>query len=201
MRYFASLLLIGFLLVGGGLLLQSDRPLSQHMTLYLTRFYIQAGQPDEARTLLDTLSGDASFPPDENAPFWYERQARLYALLYDYDAALKDVNAALEITDSQQVSAARRADLYTHRGEVYLLRYEWDAALTDFNQALAIAPQHADTFFQRGVLYYTMAQRENALSDFEQYQALAPDGQYSEQAATYSKSIRAELDALNPAQD
>ncbi len=200
MRYFASLVLIGFLLTGSSLLLQSDVALSQHVSVHLARLYIQAGQPDKARTLLNRLD-DRGFPPDSNATLWYERRARLYAMLYDYDAALTDVNAALEIANRQQGSADRLSDLYTHRGEIYLLRYEWDAALADFDQALAIAPNHADAYFQRGVLYYTMAQREDALQDFEQYQALAPNGQHSTQAATYSESIRAELNALNPPQN
>jgi tetratricopeptide (TPR) repeat protein len=197
MHCLTSILLIGFLLSGSNLILESDITLSQHAKLHLTRLSIHAGQPDAARMLLGTLN-EERFSAGDNATILHTERARLYALLYDYDAALNDVNAAIEIADRQQASAEQLAAFYTHRGEIYLLRYEWDAALTDFNRALELSPDYADAHFQRGVLYYTMAQRDNALDDFRQYRQLAPDGTYSDQVATYIESIQAEIEALNP---
>jgi hypothetical protein len=124
------------------------------------------------------------------------RRAQLYALTFDYDSAIADMDAAIEIAEANDVSNEQLAELYTLRGEIIFLIYEWDRVLENFNTALELDPDYAPAYFQRGVLYYTMTERENALADFQHYLELDPDGQYAEQAQQYIDSIQLELDAL-----
>lgn len=123
-------------------------------------------------------------------------RARLYALAFDYDSAIADVDTAIALAEENALSNETLAELYTRRGEFILLLYEWDRALADFNHALALAPDYAPAYFQRGVLYYTMAQRERALADFQAYLERQPDGELTAQARQYIESIQIELEAL-----
>jgi tetratricopeptide (TPR) repeat protein len=124
------------------------------------------------------------------------KRAQLYALAFDYDSAISDINIAIELAEENELDNTILAELYTIRGEIIFLIYEWDRVLDNFNTALELDPNYAPAYFQRGVLYYTMAQREEALNDFKTYLELAPEGNYAEQTEGYIDSIQIELDAL-----
>ncbi len=134
-------------------------------------------------------------------------RAKLYSLVSNYDAAIKDINQAFEIikwrtSEYTWINSSTLAELYTLRGQMYLNLYEWDQSLEDYNTALELNPDYAEAYFQRGVLYYSILQtgqelREEALADFRHYLDLVPDGPYAEQAERYAETIEAELAALN----
>lgn len=132
----------------------------------------------------------------------YTKRAHRYALNNDFDAALADINTALDIyydsVDSPfNIDPDVLAPLFVQRGQIYLLLYEWDNVLDDYNTALQIDPDYADPYYYRGVLYYSVRfERENAIPDFERYLELAPDGLLADKAAQYLTDIRAELEAL-----
>jgi tetratricopeptide (TPR) repeat protein len=123
-------------------------------------------------------------------------RAQLYALSFDYDSAIADMDAAIELAEANEVSDEQLAELYTLRGEIIFLIYEWDRVLENFNTALELAPDYPPAYFQRGVLYYTMTERENALADFQHYLEIAPDGEYAAEAQRYTDSIQLELESL-----
>lgn len=124
------------------------------------------------------------------------RRAQLYALAFDYDSAIADMDAAIEIAEANNASDTQLAELYTLRGEIIFLIYEWDRVLDNFNTALEFDPDYAPAYFQRGILYYTMAQRESALADFQHYLEIAPDGDDAAEAQRYIDSIQIELESL-----
>lgn len=132
----------------------------------------------------------------------YTHSARLHALNNDFDAALADINTALEryydsVDSPFDVDPAILAPLFVQRGQIHLFLYEWDKVLEDYNTALQINPQYADPYYYRGVLYYSVRfEREKAIPDFERYLELAPDGELAEKAQKYLTDIRAELEAL-----
>lgn len=121
-------------------------------------------------------------------------RARLHALLFDYTAAITDLNTALELQPDD-------SRLLRWLGEMHLLTYEWDEAESYFSQAIDSAPHIAANYYQRGILRYTMARREDALTDFQQAYSLAPFSELAQSALNYIASIQQEIDALKPPSD
>jgi tetratricopeptide (TPR) repeat protein len=110
--------------------------------------------------------------------FWYGKRAQFYALDFDYQAALRDVDRAID--------ADPENPLYpTLKGEVYLLLYEWNNAKAAFDAAIALDPDFALAYFQRGILLSTMTDIEGANADFSMYLALEPRGVYAEMVRQY----------------
>jgi tetratricopeptide (TPR) repeat protein len=123
-------------------------------------------------------------------------RAQIYALAFDYDSAIADMDEAITLAERGQSLSYTLPELYTIRGQIIFLLYEWDRVLENFNHAIELDPNYAPAYFERGVLYYTMTQRENALADFQHYLELEANGLYAEEAAQYIESIEIELEAL-----
>lgn len=157
----------------------------------LAWLYVHIGQPEtgfkQMQALIDAVLADEQYANLRAGV--YAKRAQLYALTFDYDAAVDDMDTALSY-------APHDPALYVLRGQMVLLTYEWDAVLADYNKALMLDPLFAEAYFYRGVLFYSQGPRERALEDFEMYLRLDFDGVHSEEAARYVESIRVELDAL-----
>ncbi len=161
--------------------------------------YWQQGQTAQALSLIQASQEMFESQPYE-ASALLATQAQLYALAFDYDAAVNAVDEAINTyrrTAYVAYAPSHMAKLYTLRGQMVLLLYEWDAVLSDYNTALSIAPFYSPAYFHRGVLFYTMGPRERALEDFQRYLSLAPTGFWAGQATDYIQRIEAELQALN----
>lgn len=171
---------------------------NNEVTVNLAWVLVQRGETQSAFELLNTLLETAIV--DEqifSELFALRARAWLYALTFDYDNAIADMNTAIDIAEANDdISASRLAELYTTRGEIVFLIYEWDRVEDNFNTAIELDPEHAPAYFQRGILFYTVTRREDAQADFETYLELAPDGIYAEQATSYIESIDIELEAL-----
>lgn len=157
--------------------------------------YLKMGSPEYATSIFDFAISEA------NSPDWYRaillsRRAQLYALAFDYDSAIADMDTAIELAEENDLDNTTLAELYTIRGEIIFLIYEWDRVLDNFNHAIELDPTYAPAYFQRGILYYTMTLREEALADFQTYLELEPDGIYADQAQDYIDSIQIELETL-----
>lgn len=170
--------------------------------------YMQIGEEDKE---FDTGAGSSwmvILSGDEGEKIQaLSMRAQLYELASDYDAAIQDMNEAIETSYEElprpiTISDSDRAELHTLRGQMYLNIYEWDNALADFNTALELAPDYADAYYERGLLYYSILQtgqelRDEALADFQHYLNLASAGQHTDEARRYIETIEAAMAALN----
>ena len=156
--------------------------------------------------LYHSRSGDAPITPADlthSAQTITENveHARQYALASQPDAAIAELDSAIEQAQRYALPAHERARLYTLRGRMVLMLYEWDRVLDDYNIALDIAPDYAEAYFYRAILYYSAMpgglNREDALADFEHYLRLEPDGPHAADAALHAESIRLQLEALS----
>jgi tetratricopeptide (TPR) repeat protein len=155
--------------------------------------YLQMGSPEYATSIFDFAIENTA---ESYLPTLFSHRAQLYALAFDYDSAIADIDSAIESAEENDFDNITLAELYTLRGEIIFLIYEWDRVLDNFNYAIELDPSYAPAYFQRGILYYTMAQRELALADFETYLELIPEGEYAEQAQDNIESIQIEIDTL-----
>jgi tetratricopeptide (TPR) repeat protein len=177
-------------------------PLEQ-VSAKLAWLYLQNGQTEEAIELMNgtvTYSNEYISSSDGTLQIpsvtALTLRAQIYALAFDYDSAIADMDEAIAVAEEYELANNRLAHLYTERGKIIFLLYEWDRVLENFNHAIELDPNYAPAYFERGVLYYTMTQRENALADFQHYLELEPDGLHAEEAAQYIESIEIELEAL-----
>ncbi|MEO1164233.1 MAG: hypothetical protein AAFV98_10645 [Chloroflexota bacterium] len=158
---------------------------------------LQRGETANAFETINTLLAIAVENEDTLSEiFLMQSRAWLYALDFDYDSAIADMDVAIELAENSDVTGLLLPELYTTRGEIVFLIYEWDRVEDNFNTAIELEPAYAPAYFQRGILFYTVARREDAQADFETYLELAPDGIYVEQATSYIESIEIELEAL-----
>lgn len=174
---------------------ENTRLIQTNLQGNLAYAYLQLDQAEKAFTLMNQVVEAAkTFTYKQFSIDALFKRAELYSLVSNYDDAIDDLSAAIEL-------APQDPELYILRGQMYLNLYEWDKSLEDFNAAIELAPRYADAYFQRGVLYYSILQtgqelREEALADFQHYLELAPDGEHAEQAREYAAQIEAELAAL-----
>lgn len=165
----------------------------------------QLGNVEEAFTLLD-LSID-NFEISRNVAT-YVMRAHLYAMNFDYDSAIEDMDTIISYMtmhleeNSWQANpyifntSPRLQHLYKFRGDIIMLIYEWNRALENYDKAIELAPDYAEAYYRRGILLYTMVERENAIEDFETYMEFEPEGEFAESAQAYINSIQTEIQAL-----
>jgi tetratricopeptide (TPR) repeat protein len=99
--------------------------------------------------------------------------------LGDYDAAIDDASAAIDITPSYAYAYVLRGDALGQLGF-------FEQAIDDYNQAILNSPTYTYAFVQRGYAYYEIGEVDTALDDLEL--ALANDSTYS-----YAYSTRARI--------
>lgn len=167
-----------------------DTPPRPEPAVNLAWLYLTLGHQQRAFNVLEQADESLSaHSPSANRIDFLTRRAQLFALGFEYDAAIADVDAAIALAPDDPA-------LHVLRGQMVILLYEWDRVLENYNHALEIDPLFADAVYFRGVLYYSVLARDEALADFERYIQLAPQGAHAIEAARYIDSIRAELDAL-----
>lgn len=153
----------------------------------LAWIYLQQGNQGRALTLLDNIiqhTQSAELQADALA-----RRSYLLSLAFDYEAAIQDIDRAIEMYP-------QNPEYHLRRGQVIMLLYEWDNVMASYNTALELRPDYADAYFYRGVLFYSVLERRLALADFKKYLSLTPGGLLTEQAEQYIRSIQQELSSL-----
>lgn len=139
----------------------------------------KAGRPEQAMLLLQrSIARNLNRGTSADRAFWYGKRAQFYALDFDFQAALRDLDQAIALDPENPL-------YFTRKGEVYLLLYEWNNAKDAFDAAIALDPEFALAYFQRGILLSTMTEIEAANADFAMYLALEPRGVYAELARQY----------------
>lgn len=182
-----------------GLNISNDQWGKVELAANLAWAYIQEGNNERAFALFDQLweeINDKEYPYQKAVITFFQSRAKLYALVFDYTAAILDIDTAIEEAKSYSLDKKSLSLLYKQRGDIIMLIYEWNRALEDYNTAIELDPDYAESYYRRGILLYTMVEREDAIIDFERYLELDPEGQFAESATEYIDNIQTELDAL-----
>ena len=77
----------------------------------------------------------------------------------NYEAALEDLNKAIELNNNESA-------LYDYRGYIYLHMYKFHKAIKDFNKAIEIDPENIDALIHRGISNYCIRHFMLALRDY-----------------------------------
>jgi tetratricopeptide (TPR) repeat protein len=118
-------------------------------------------------------------------PEHYDRRAAAYDDAENYEAALQDLNKAVELSDY------KNGTFFYHRGQVYSHAGFESYALEDLNEAIRLGVVNASVFGYRGAAYRDLQKPVKALVDFQS--ALALYGEGSEGA----QFCQEEIDALS----
>jgi Tfp pilus assembly protein PilF len=96
----------------------------------------------------------------------YAERATQHLASGDYDRAIADLDAALELDP--------RAESYYNRGLAYFSKNAIDRAIADWNTAINLDPRNARSFRQRGNAYYTKGDFNLAVADYNRAIELEP---------------------------
>lgn len=158
------------------------------------RRFSQSILPLLVLTAVPMLAAQRQSPCQPCETLFHRLRSQLYALIFRYDEAIADMDAAIALDPDNPA-------LYVERGQRILLLYEWDRVLVDYNRALELDPLYADAYYYRGILYASVPEgidaRRLALADFERYLELAPDDQHTADATRYAAEIQAQLSTLD----
>jgi len=98
----------------------------------------------------------------------YNDRGYAYLNLGNLDAAIADLNKALEINPELALA-------YSNRGGAYLTLGNLDAAMADLNKALEINPELALAYSNRGGAYLNLGNYEAAMADFNKALEINPE--------------------------
>jgi serine/threonine-protein kinase len=130
----------------------------------------------------------------------YAQRAHCYWMLNDHDAALVDLNQAIQLDPNYPWLRVRRGALHQDRKEL-------DEALVDFNQAVEMNPKYILAMEYRAETLYKLGRRAEALADLAEAMKLNPEGQQAVRILNrramwyyfnkeYLKAIKDHMDAL-----
>jgi len=88
------------------------------------------------------------------------------------EAALKDVNHAIELHGSDAVA-------FCNRGVIYEKKKDTDRALKDYSKAIELNPDYAPAYYNRGSLYADIEVIDKAIMDYSKAISLDPDSTLS----------------------
>jgi tetratricopeptide (TPR) repeat protein len=90
----------------------------------------------------------------------------------DHNSPERTISRCTEVINrGDQVTAARRADAYRHRGDAYLFNGKVDLAIADLTEAIRLKPS-ADAYTSRGAAYYQKGDVARAKADWAQAERL-----------------------------
>lgn len=100
-------------------------------------------------------------------PLAYNNRGHYYRQISQYEKALADYNAALEINPDYHLSLNNRGKVYFDQGKV-------DLALADFNRCLSLAPEFPGALANRGAALASKGRTGEALRDLDKALSLDP---------------------------
>jgi tetratricopeptide (TPR) repeat protein len=104
-----------------------------------------------------------------DAPAVLTNRAFIYITRGRYDAALADLNKAIELFPPAASAHARY-----YRGFTFLKRKEYPQAMSDLNDAVKLDPNNPDPYLARGELEQAQQQYDAALRDYDEFSKRAP---------------------------
>jgi len=84
------------------------------------------------------------------------------------EAALKDINHAIELHGNDAVA-------FCNRGVIYEKMKDTDRAIKDYNKAIELNPDYAPAYYNRGSLYATIEVIDKAIMDYSKALSLDPN--------------------------
>jgi len=99
-----------------------------------------------------------------DAPVVLTNRAWVYITRNRYDAALADLNKAIDLFPP---AAAARARFY--RGFTFFKLKDYAPAMSDLNEAVKVEPNNPDPYLARGELEQAQQQYDAALRDFDEF--------------------------------
>jgi tetratricopeptide (TPR) repeat protein len=112
---------------------------------------------------------NASLKIEPNAPVVLTNRAYIYLTHNQYDAAIADLNKAIE-----QLPPAQAARSYYYRGYGYLKLMDDTRAMSDLNQSLKLDSSAPDPYLYRGEIEQRQKLYDDALRDFDEHIKRAP---------------------------
>ena len=95
-------------------------------------------------------------------------RARLYDRARRYDAALRDLNAALKMDD-------KSPQLWQARGEVHFKASRFNDSVADFDRVLEFSPEQRPHHWQRGISLYYAGRFTDGRKQFESHRTVNPN--------------------------
>lgn len=134
--------------------------------VYTQRGFLQREkQPDNA---LADYNAALKVQPDFVTAL--SNRAWIYMTRGQYDAALQDLNKAVEVSAPSTSAAIARY----YRGFTFLRLKNYPLALSDLNEALRLQPNNADYYLARGEVQQALESYDAALRDFDEVSKRAP---------------------------
>jgi tetratricopeptide (TPR) repeat protein len=132
---------------------------------YAQRGYLQRlKQPDNA--LADY---NAALNIQANGPVVLTNRAWIYMTRTQFDAALQDLNKAIELFAPALAARARH-----YRGYTYFRMRDYDRAISDLNESLRVEPNNPDPYLARGEVEQAKQLYDAALRDFDEFSKRVP---------------------------
>jgi len=112
--------------------------------------------------------------------YYYRGEA--YRLTAQYDLALSDYNAAINL-DKNFASA------YGARGETYRLKAQYDQAISDFNTAISLNANNDFAYACRGMTYMKKGLKQDAIRDLEKALSINANFQWAKDRLQEAKQL------------
>jgi tetratricopeptide (TPR) repeat protein len=133
--------------------------------VYTQRGYLRR-ERDPARALVDYDSALRIQPGFADA---LDNRAWIYMTRGEYDAALADLNKAIDLLPPTAAGIARY-----YRGYAFFKLNNYPQALDDLNEAQKLQPNNADIYLARGDVEQAQENYDAALRDFDEFSKRAP---------------------------
>ena len=133
--------------------------------VYTQRGYLRR-ERDPARALVDYDTALRIQPGFADA---FDNRAWIYMTRGEYDAALQDLNKAINLLPPTAAGVARY-----YRGFAFLKLNNYPQALADLNEAQKLQPNNADIYLARGDVEQAQENYDAALRDFDEFSKRAP---------------------------
>jgi tetratricopeptide (TPR) repeat protein len=127
-------------------------------------FYQRLKQPD-----LALADYNAALNIQADAPVVLTNRAWIYINRNRYDAALEDLNKAINLFPPAAAARARH-----YRGFTFFKLKDYPSAMSDLNEAQRLEPNNPDPYLTRGEVEQAQQQYDAALRDFDEFSKRAP---------------------------
>lgn len=117
----------------------------------------------------------------------YMMRGRVWTKKQEFDKAIADLDKAIELEPTFQLT-------YADRGDAYLEMKEYDKAIADYNHALKLDGTYAYAYCQRGSAWIRTNQYDRAIADLDKAIRLNPKNVDSIMNRGFARGLKHEFD-------